>query len=384
MQERYGDIAPNMLQPRGKYVGVNVAPNSNGGGAGGGGGHGGGDGGGGGGGGGGGHGGGRGDDADDGGEEWLSWIDFEDALEEEAEEVVEEATAPSRRKLKKINFRGAEMTLDKAVRLVWPEKGRKAGERIRRVQGDCKAGTCPGGAIEEVSEVMAKVSPLIATLDSAEGITQVIVLSSSFDIGSRKGVDSITTDELADARTVAYLQVMRPSSASNLGETSDDASAEDKLVFQNSLLGKTLALPGSLLQPCNPEVNTLPSGEVQWEFGTFSLDVTLTCRWIDLQKIYFRHGTEHDPQKKVIPSLAADSLYRRSGGRALFIADGTESANVDASVGARRKAAVVGPRKVARKNPTHRPPQGQQCERNYFPPPTGQRRRFFFFPVHEK
>ena len=318
-KERHGednDKVPDMLRPRGVYVGIEVheeeAPTPRA----------------------------TRDDA----EEWESWLDLEDLIEEEEQEEQEEepasdlgAAAPGasgRRKRLKIDFEGYSngVTADKGVRLKWgSKKGRQSSERIHRVRGQSKAGTS-GEAEEAVTgEIVAGITPLIATLDSPEGVTLVVVLPMKFDVSDQKGVDTIAVDELGEATTTAYVQIMKPSSLSVLGATSDEATIRDVLIFKDTVMAaKPIALPGKLLQSCNPDLVCDASGGVAWHFGVFTLDVVLTCSWPDVDKSYRRHTAAHDVAKSVLPALEASLLYRRSKGQALFIAEGTESADPDA------------------------------------------------------
>jgi hypothetical protein len=222
---------------------------------------------------------------------------------------------------------------------MWPAKNRKSGERWLRVQGKAKAGTASigsstdgTGAIDANSAIItANVTPLVATLDSPYGVTLVVVLPTKFDVAGHKNVDAVTIDELGEPTTTAYVSVMRPGSESRLAAETDDASASDTLVFLDTVLGKPLALAGPLLQPCNPEVVITASGCVQWELGVFTLEVMLTCNWPGVCKSYYRHGAASEPDKLVLPTLDGAIVYCRPDGEKLFIVDGTESGEVDAS-----------------------------------------------------
>jgi hypothetical protein len=118
---------------------------------------------------------------------------------------------------------------------------------------------------------------------------------------------------------------MKPSGLSRVASTAGEASEEDKLVFLDSFVGKPLAIADPLLEPCNPEIVVQPSGTVQWELGVFSLDVMLTCGWPGITAKYYRHGAARETDKLVLPAIDASSLYCRSDGEPLFIAEGTES-----------------------------------------------------------
>eukprot|EP00966_Prymnesium_polylepis_P113106 2616101-Prymnesium_polylepis.1 len=94
-----------------------------------------------------------------------------------------------------------------------------------------------------------------------------------FDVSDQKGVDTIAVDELGEATTMAYVQIMKPSSSSELGATSGEATIGDVLIFKDTVMhAKLIALPGKLLQPCNPDLVCDASGAVVWHFGVFTLD----------------------------------------------------------------------------------------------------------------
>ena len=99
-------------------------------------------------------------------------------------------TRGERRKMHKLfGFEGYPngMTMQKAIKMMWPAKNRKSGERWLRVQGKAKAGTASigsstdgTGAIDANSAIItANVTPLVATLDSPYGVTLVVVSTCS-------------------------------------------------------------------------------------------------------------------------------------------------------------------------------------------------------------
>jgi hypothetical protein len=282
-------------------------------------------------------------------------LEEEEADAEEAAAVAAEAvgiassqcvidTSSGRRKLLKLPvFEGVPLvSADKAVRLTWSTKARKAGDRIRRVRGEAKAGT-EGNTFRTMGEVTAHVTPLVATLDSPLGVTIVVVLPSKFDVQGRgKNLDGVTASELCEPTTTAYVSVMTPSTESQIADTEAAATFEDVLVFANSKLGPTMALAGTLLAPCDPEITITPLGVVQWQFPAFTLGVMLTCGWVDISSQYYRQGAAHEAHKLVLPLVAETSLYFRSGSRQepLFIVSGTESGEVDMPAGGHAKAAT--------------------------------------------
>ena len=100
-------------------------------------------------------------------------------------------------------------------------------------------------------------------------------------------------------------------------------------------------LNGALVQPCNSEVVRSDSGELQWEFGVFTLEMLLACVWANCMDIVTRHG--HNETNKVqLALLGRDAIYRNGSGHALFIVDGTES-NVAEAQSAASKSKSKGP-----------------------------------------
>eukprot|EP00966_Prymnesium_polylepis_P331939 7387487-Prymnesium_polylepis.1 len=106
---------------------------------------------------------GSGDENEEEQEEWMAWLNFEDDLmevEEEEDQEEEDATEAGvekseiRRKFIKILFHGQEVIVDKAVRLTWSEKNRKATDRMRRVRSEAKAGTSNADAGVDESEII--------------------------------------------------------------------------------------------------------------------------------------------------------------------------------------------------------------------------------------
>ena len=271
--------------------------------------------------------------AQDNEEEWLSWLDLEDELEEAAEPEgggdsaaggsaggESGATASVRRRVLKYEHPDFPdgITASKDVGLLWSTKHRKSVERINRVQQRPKAGTSDSADswTAETAEILAHVTPLLAILDSPVGATLVIVLPEKFDRAGDKGVDCIAASDLQHENTIIYAKVMKPSPLSAGADESD-------FVFRDHNLGEAIKVSSLLTRPCNPLQTTSEDGRVEWRFNIFSLEVLMTIAWPDIEKSFYRHGEKRMGGQVLLPMLQAETVYMDSSQTPRLLVEGT-------------------------------------------------------------
>ena len=319
--ERHGDdgAKPDMLRPRGDYVGV---------------------------------------DAEDEGntpaerfppqvdeEEWLSWLDLEDDLEDAAQGGSDAADAAEGRRDSAARDESSShvdgprsaprhvlkyphpdfpngITASKDVGLLWSTKQRKSVERINRVQQRPKAGTSEiaDSWTEERAEILAHVTPLLALFDSPVGATMVIVMPDKFDLADVNDVDCVAASDLLLDSTIVYARVMKPAPFSE--------GASD-FVFRNHNLTETVKVSSLLVRPCDPDSDILEDGRVEWRFGIFSLEVLMTLNWSDVEKHFYRQGQPRKDRQKLLPMLKAESVYADASQAPRLIVEGTGRAASD-------------------------------------------------------
>ena len=260
-------------------------------------------------------------------EEVDSWLDLEDALEEavgdgaaggDADACTPAVTSVRQRKQWLTDVPGfpSGISSDKAVRMTWSSNKKKSTERMKRVQGAAKAGTAAPTAGGTEGEITSMQTPLLAVLDSPAGVTLVVTMATSFETSERgKGLARVTASELSAEGTLVHASVMKPSAES-------DSST---LVFMDTILGETLLLPGSLLFTCDPDMSHSRTGAVQWRFPVSLTELVMTIEWPDISKRFHRSSVAKDMAQKPLPWLKFETLYRKPDGQPIFIVDGTES-----------------------------------------------------------
>jgi hypothetical protein len=277
-------------------------------------------------------------------EEWLSWLDLEDDLEDAAEGGSDSADAAqggsdsAARGQSSIHVDGSSarrrtlkyphpdfpngITASKDVGLLWSTKQRRSVERINRVQQRPKAGTSESAQswTDERAEILAHVTPLLAIFDSPFGATMVVVMPEKFDLADFKGIDCVAASDLLLENTIIYAKVMKPDPLS--------AGASD-FVFRNHNLTETVKVSSLLVRPCDPGTAILEDGRVEWQFSIFSLEVLMTLNWTDVEKNFYRQGQTRKEGQKLLPMLKADTVYVDGSQAPRLIVYGTGRAATD-------------------------------------------------------
>ena len=194
---------------------------------------------------------------------------------------------------------------------------RLAGERMRRVRGETRAGTkevaAAGDSQEVEGELVARIDPVRLLVQTAVGVSYVIAVVTSFDVlrGGRveKNVDSVKVSELQQPSTTVRCQVLRPQ------VVGDDESAT--LRYSSESFCENITVPGCYARPVNPEVCTVEEdGSCQWQLPVYSLTVLMELHHLEL-------GAE---ERKKVPALKdGRSIVRNTAGTAVFVVDGTEA-----------------------------------------------------------
>ena len=280
-------------------------------------------------------------------EEWMSWLDLEDELEDELEHgdgavgasgahgdgsnAATAANSSERRRTLRYphpQFPNG-ITASKDVGLLWSTNKRVSVERINRVQQRPKAGTsgADGAWTEERAEILAHVTPLLAILDSPLGATLVVIMPQQFELRGQKGLDCIAASDLLLDTTVVHGQVMQPISMASGEEGS--ATVTD-LVFRHHTLRESMKICALLTRPCDPDQSISPEGVAEWKFPVLSLEVLMTLAWTDIEQHFYRQGQTRRDGQQLLPALRKESIYvQRSSQSPLFIVEGTGRAASD-------------------------------------------------------
>ena len=240
-----------------------------------------------------------------------SWLNLEEDLDDEADEqLVSHDGEPQSRLVRLIDFEinGTsipDITAEKATRLFFSRKLSSSTERIHRVMSRRKAGTNTTVDEDEVeTELIARVSPLRLLCDSPSGVSLVIILPTSFDVSRGKGLDYVSLSELHETNAFVYGHVLRPSKVSG----GDDGS----LHFKSTMLGEMIKSRGTVVQPCSPAMVIAPDGTPTWQFPIFSLTVMHALHWDEFN---LGRGTLSMIKEPYVDASSS----------AIFIIEGTES-----------------------------------------------------------
>ena len=317
--ERYEGVGPDMLRPRGVYVGVTVK-----------------------------------DElaapppapppalAQTDEEEVDSWMCFEDDVQEVAEEEEEPEgraadstqlcqacrlptdgqTVDRRRRVMLNHYQGFEcISAEKALRIHFSSDKKKAVERMRRVRSAARAGTrepAAEGPVEDIEgEVVANIDTVRVLIKAPMGVTYVVASVISFDVQRggllAKNVDSVLVSELAQPSTTVRCQVLRPRAL----HTEVDDSAELVFSARPAASAETLTVHGCFVRPVNPTMidATESGGSREWRLPIFSLNVLMELHYLEIKL-----------ELKKLPALKqAEAVVRDGAGRAVFVVDGTEA-----------------------------------------------------------
>ena len=189
---------------------------------------------------------------------------------------------------------------------------RKSSDRMSRVtHATCHAGSSGGiapAAVPSGAPLLACIDALMVVVSCSAGVTAVLLLPTSFDLGAKSGLDAIVESDLKEPSTLVHGNVLR---ATFVPETQ---TSDAVLSFGPSTIAEKIKVPGLCVQPCNPEVELDGAGHARWLMPVQGLDALLGSFW------------DGSIERSRLRVLSEDSVYCDTAGLPLVVADGTETA----------------------------------------------------------
>ena len=206
---------------------------------------------------------------------------------------------PTRIKLPKIfdhpDFPNKGISVDQALKLARGAGDKKARERCARVMSRTMAGT-KAAAEEELKEearLLARVDPLVVLVRGAKGVSAVLAEPIAFKSDAQT-MDEIAASELPTVTIT--VNVLRPRAH----------LVQGSLVYANSSTGGTIEVEGRAATPISPEIHHRDGGSVEWRVGRDILQLVAELRWSDLSKDAAARLSVVQNEACLLPGAASD------------------------------------------------------------------------------